>query len=91
MAGVKMIVLYPTPTDLDAFERDYTNDHVPLARKINGMTKFVASKVLGAPGGAKPPFVRVAELYFPSMEALQQSATNPDTDTEMTMVIANCL
>jgi uncharacterized protein (TIGR02118 family) len=67
----KLIVLYPPPVDVAAFERRYHSEHAPMVvQKIPGLKKFVASKVLGAPAGT-PPFQRVAELYFDSMESLQ--------------------
>ena len=49
MAGAKLVVLYPSPRDVKAFERAYTD-------------------------GSAPPFYRIAELHFPSMEALQVAA-----------------
>ena len=80
MAETKMVVIYPRPTDLEAFEKAYVGEHVPLAvEKIKGVTKFVATKVVGTPDGSTPPFYRIAELYFPSMEALQESAASPGT------------
>jgi uncharacterized protein (TIGR02118 family) len=67
----KLIVLYPPPVDVTAFERRYHSEHAPMVvQKIPGLKKFVAAKVLGAPAGT-PPFQRVAELYFDSMESLQ--------------------
>jgi uncharacterized protein (TIGR02118 family) len=76
MAGVKLIVMYPRPKDIDAFEKVYQSEHVPLAvEKLKGKTKFVATKVLGAPQGV-PPFYRVAEVHFPSMDALQACAAS---------------
>jgi len=78
MADTKLIVIYPYPTDPDAFEKAYVNDHVPLAKeKIKGMTKFVATKIVGTPTGQKPPFYRIAELHFPSIEALKASVASP--------------
>ncbi len=78
MAETKIIVIYPRPTDVDAFEKLYIQEHVPLAvEKIKGMTKFAATKVVGTPDGSTPPFYRIAELYFPSMEALQTCAASP--------------
>ncbi len=75
MAQTKLVVIYPHPTDVAAFEKAYVDDHVPMAKeKIKGMTKFVATKVLGTPDGQTPPFYRIAELYFPSIESLKQSA-----------------
>jgi uncharacterized protein (TIGR02118 family) len=80
MAEIKVIVMYPRPTDVDAFEKVYREEHVPLAvEKIKGMTKFAATKVVGTPDGSPPPFHRIAELYFPSMQALQEAVASPGT------------
>jgi uncharacterized protein (TIGR02118 family) len=80
MAETKIVVIYPRPTDVDAFEKAYVEEHVPLAvEKIKGMTKFAATKVVGTPDGSTPPFYRIAELYFPSMQALQECAASAGT------------
>ena len=80
MAEIKVMVLYPRPTDIDAFENAYLEEHVPLAsKKIKGVIKFNASKVVGTPDGSTPQFHRIAELYFPSMQALQDSVASPGT------------
>jgi uncharacterized protein (TIGR02118 family) len=78
MAGAKVIVLYPAPRDVTAFERAYVQDHSPMVtpHAFKGMTKFVASKVLGTPDGSPLPFYRIAELHFPSMEVLQSAAAS---------------
>lgn len=44
--------------------------------KIKGITKFVATKVLGTPDGQTAPFYRIAELHFPSIEVLKESAAS---------------
>jgi len=76
MAGVKLIVLYPRPTDIDSFEQKYQKEHVPMAvEKLAGKTKLVASKVVASPQGT-PPFYRIAEVHFPSLEALQACAAS---------------
>jgi uncharacterized protein (TIGR02118 family) len=73
----KLMVLYPPPTDVEAFERRYREEHVPMAQKnLVGVTKFIATRVLGSPGGAAP-YQRIAELYFDSMEALQACMASP--------------
>jgi len=76
MADVKLIVLYPPPQNVGAFENIYQTEHVPLAvTKLGGKSKMVATKVTGSPQGA-PPFYRIAEVYFPSMQALQACAAS---------------
>jgi uncharacterized protein (TIGR02118 family) len=68
--------MYPRPKDIDAFEKLYQNEHVPMAvEKLKGKSKFVATKVVGAPQGV-PPYYRIAEVHFPSMEALQACAAS---------------
>ena len=80
MAETKIVVIYPRPTDLAAFEKVYIEEHVPLAmEKIKGVTKFAATRVVGTPDGSTPPFYRIAELYFSSIEALQESAASAGT------------
>ena len=73
------MVLYPAPRDKSKFEREYTQDHVPMVNPQNfqGIQKFVASRVVGTPDGSAPPFHTLAELYFPSMAALQAAVASP--------------
>jgi uncharacterized protein (TIGR02118 family) len=47
-----------------------------VVQKVPGLKKFLAAQVLGAPAGA-PPYQRVAELYFDSMESLQAAMGSP--------------
>jgi uncharacterized protein (TIGR02118 family) len=74
MTNAKLIVAYPQPKDVQAFEAVYEKEHVPLAvAKLDGKTKIVSTKILSSPQGA-PPFYCIAEVHFPSMEALQRCA-----------------
>ncbi len=76
MAGVKLIVLYPRPKDIEAFEKVYLTEHVPMAvAKLDGKTKIVASKVTASPQGP-PAFYRIAEIHFRSMADLQACAAS---------------
>lgn len=80
MAEVKLIVMYPPPKDLDAFERAYSQEHIPMAAAIfqrAGATKAVLSKATGSPTGA-PAFHRIAEIHFPSLAELQACAASKD-------------
>ncbi len=76
MASAKLVVMYPPPKNLEAFEKVYQNEHVPMAvAKLRGKTKIVASKILASPQGI-PPFYRIVEVHFPSMEALEACAAS---------------
>jgi len=75
MAGVKLVVTYPLPKDVDVFEKIYQDEQVPpAAAKLDGKTKIVATK-LGSPQGT-PPFYRIADVYFPSMQDLEACAAS---------------
>jgi uncharacterized protein (TIGR02118 family) len=78
MAGAKLVVLYPYPEDVEDFERVYTEEHVPLvsAESLKGITKFIETKVVGTADGSPPPFYRIAELHFASLEELQNAAAS---------------
>ncbi|HEX5830292.1 MAG TPA: EthD family reductase [Gemmatimonadaceae bacterium] len=75
----KLLVLYPPPADADTFERRYREEHAPMVReKMAGLRRFSAGRVMGAPGGAAPPFARVAQLEFDSRDALDAALSSPD-------------
>lgn len=79
----KILVMYPTPRNMDAFERAYSSEHIPMAApifKAAGATKVVFTKMSGSPAGT-PAFHRIAEIHFPSIEKLQAcAASQPGRD-----------
>ncbi len=68
---VKATVLYGHPTDPAAFEDYYANTHLPIAAQIPNVRRFEAARVVATPDGSEPPYYRSAELWFESMEQLQ--------------------
>jgi uncharacterized protein (TIGR02118 family) len=67
----KVLVLYKKPKSAEAFDKHYAAVHIPLAKKIPGLTKYDISKgAIGTPGGASDVHL-VATLHFDSMAALQ--------------------
>jgi len=83
MAGAKIMVMYPAPKDMDAFEKAYHDEHIPMAGPIfqaAGANKVILAKVVGSPAGAAP-FHRIAEVHFSSMAELQAcAASKPGQD-----------
>lgn len=78
MKTAKLIVIYPTPVDLDTFERRYADEHVPMAvEKLAGKTRFVASLIKSGVGQEQAPYHRMAEVYFPSMQDLEACLNSP--------------
>jgi uncharacterized protein (TIGR02118 family) len=76
--SVKLVVLYPYPKDQAAFEKAYTTEHIPMvAQNLSRCTKAVYTRVLMSPQGSSP-FCRIAELHYPSLEALQADFSTPE-------------
>lgn len=78
MKPAKLIVMYPTPADVETFEKRYADEHVPMAvEKLAGKNRFVASLIQSSVGQAQAPYHRIAEVYFPSMQALEACLNSP--------------
>ena len=80
MASTKLIVAYPQPKDTEAFDVVYAHVGKHIFESVigpngilAGKTRIVATKVIQSPQDT-PPFYRIAEVHFPSMEALQKCA-----------------
>jgi uncharacterized protein (TIGR02118 family) len=73
----KLVVLYKTPKNADAFDKYYYATHVPLAKKIPGLKKYDVSKgAVASPAGASGIHL-VAELYFDSLDAIKAAFGSP--------------
>ena len=72
-----LTVCYGHPTDPAAFDAHYTNTHAPLAEKIPGMSSFTYRHTASL-DGSQPPYYLIAELSFPSQEALGASQGTPE-------------
>jgi uncharacterized protein (TIGR02118 family) len=75
---VKLVVCYGQPEDPAAFDRYYTDTHVPLVHKIPNLRRFEAGKVLGTPDGSPAPYYYLAELSFDSAEELRTAMSSAE-------------
>jgi uncharacterized protein (TIGR02118 family) len=79
----KFLVLYPTPTNPELFDRRYEGEHLPMGKaNLRGATGLASHRILGSPGG-KSPFARLTEVSFPSLKALQECAALPGAQKTM--------
>jgi uncharacterized protein (TIGR02118 family) len=73
-------VIYKTPKDTAAFEKYYSETHLPLvsaSKNEIGFERAELTKFDAGLDGSKPQRYRQAELYFPSMEALKKGTATP--------------
>ena len=64
----RITIQYGAPADPEAFEKHYTEVHIPLASKLPNLRRFSRSHPRGL--GADAPYL-VAELWFDDADALK--------------------
>lgn len=75
---LKVTILYGHPKSADAFEQYYAGPHRAIAMQMKGMTRAEISKFVAGPDGEKPPFYRMAELYFEDEAQLRAWQASPE-------------
>jgi len=72
----KLVALWSAPKvgDIDAFENYYRDVHVPKASVVPGLQRILLTRIESGLEGAPAPFYRVAEMYFESPQAMEESA-----------------
>ena len=67
----KMIAIYKTPDDKVAFDKHYFEVHIPLAKKLPGLRKYVVSKrpIVSTTGDSETYLI--GTLHFDSLEAIK--------------------
>src|SRR5689334_15672009 len=69
-----LLVLYPIPKDIQAFDRAYREEHLPYAGpRLKGATGVKTQRVVG-PGFAPPPYHLMSDVSFPTLDALKACA-----------------
>ncbi len=72
----KATILYGHPKDPQHFDSYYDSVHIPIARKMRGLTGWTITKV--DPGEGPSPYYLIAELYAPSRDALLAIFDSPE-------------
>jgi uncharacterized protein (TIGR02118 family) len=67
---MRMLVLYDTPEDPEAFDKHYNEVHIPLAKQLPGLLRYTVSRNVGGIRGGKKYYL-IAELDWDSPEAMQ--------------------
>ncbi|MDP6509940.1 MAG: EthD family reductase [Dehalococcoidia bacterium] len=65
-------------TDIEGFERHYTEVHIPLASKLPGLKKYTRGLVR-ASANRPSPYYRMAQLYFEDYDSLRRALASPQS------------
>ena len=73
----RMIVIYKTPIDKDAFDRHYFDVHIPLAKKLPGLIKYDISKspIMSTTGNDEAYLI--GTLHFDSLDDIKKAFASP--------------
>ncbi len=75
---IRLLVLYGHPEDPAAFDRYYSEVHIPLAKRMKGLKKWTIGKVQGTPDGKASDYYYIADLYAESREELEAIFETPE-------------
>ncbi len=74
----ELVVIYKTPKDVAAFDRYYTETHIPIAKKLPGLKKYQISKgPVASPAGPCGVHL-IATLTFDDTAAIQAAFASPE-------------
>src|SRR5689334_3264255 len=67
----RMVVIFRTPQDAASFDMHYFGVHVPLAKALPGLRKYVVSRAPVVSLNGAAPCHLVATLYFDTLAAIK--------------------
>ena len=74
----RLTVLYGHPTDPAEFDRYYHQVHIPIARKMKGLTGWTIGKCESAKAGEPPPYYMIVGLYGETRQSLEAVINSPE-------------
>ena len=75
----KLIVMYKKPADPAAFEKYYSEVHLPLAKRIPGLARLVVNRGVVPSWGAPPEYYLIAELHFKDEATFEAAMALPES------------
>ena len=73
----RFLVLWDTPSDVEAFERHYRDVHIPLATSLPGLRRYSLGRQVTVVRGEGQPYL-VGELEFADGESLRAAFGSPE-------------
>ena len=77
---VKLVAMYKTPDNTEAFDRHFQDIHTPLVKRWEGLRRLEVSKIT-APAIGEPTLYLLEEMYFNDEESMQRALASPDGRT----------
>lgn len=74
----RVSVIYGTPTDPAAFDAYYREVHIPLASKMQGLSRWTLTWAQGQDGDLDDTVYLIADLYAESKEAMDEVFASPE-------------
>lgn len=75
--SVKLIAIYSTPQDVQAFEQHYRDVHTPIALNIPKLISLEVNRVKKVLGGVSDVYM-IAELLFADQAAFAEAAQSDE-------------
>ncbi len=75
---VRLTVLYGHPIDPVEFDRYYHEVHLPIARRMKGLSGWTIARCESAVPGEPPPYYMIVGLYAESQAALDAILASPE-------------
>jgi uncharacterized protein (TIGR02118 family) len=74
----RMVVIYPTPKNVEEFDRHYFEIHVPLAKTFPGLRRYEVSEgPIATPVGAANVH-RIGTPHFDDLAAIRKAFASPE-------------
>lgn len=74
----RMVVIYRTPKNAEAFDRHYFDVHIPLAKKLPGLRKYEVSYGAVAVLAGSSDVYLIGTLHFDDLAAIKRAFASPE-------------
>jgi len=74
----KVTVLYAHPADASTFEKYFKEHHLPLAKRMEGLSRIEITKFHTSADGGKPQYYRMSELFFSTKAEMEETMSSPE-------------
>ena len=74
----RMVVIYRTPKDVEAFDRHYFETHIPLAKKLPGLRKYETSRGPVRVLAGSPDVYLIGTVHFDDLDAMRKAFESPE-------------